>query len=394
MKRLCIFFVMIAVLASAQKSIDLGTISRLGAARTVPVYWDVKSENIKPLFDRAMSLHGGFLRVSPDAASVIVEVREIAGGRVELILMGTKPRRVLYSEVFENGRASYLALKAADRSVEKILGIPGFFTGKVAFVSDRTGISELYISDVFFQNVRQLTNDRALVVNPRLSPNGRTINYTSYYRTGYPDVFRIDLPSGRRTTLSGFKGLNTGGNWSPRGDMVSLVLSSSGNPEVYLTDPEGKHFKRLTRTPSIEASPSFSPDGARVVFASDLPGKPQLYQMDVMGGAMRRVPTNVSNYCAEPTWNPRDPNQIAFTAGVGKGFQIALYDFSKNTSKILTRETADAVEPTWTSDGRHLIYTSRTSSTRQLKLLDTETGKSSSLTSLKFGKAYQATFVK
>jgi TolB protein len=128
--------------------------------------------------------------------------------------------------------------------------------------------------------------------------------------------------------------------------------------------------------------------------ASDLMGKPQLYMMDTMGGPMRRIQTNISNYCAEPVWNPRDPNLIAFTAGVGYGFQIALYDFTKHSSKILTHEAGDAVEPTWLNDGRHLIYTARTAKTRQLTILDTETGKTTALNSLKFGRAYQASFVK
>jgi TolB protein len=93
-------------------------------------------------------------------------------------------------------------------------------------------------------------------------------------------------------------------------------------------------------------------------------------------------------------WNPRDPNEIAFTVGVGVGFQVAVYDFTRHQSKILTRESGDAVEPTWVSDGRHLIYTARTGHSSQLCLLDTETGKSSPLNSLKFGRAYQASFVK
>jgi TolB protein len=391
-------FVFTAAFLYAEKSLDLGTISRLGAARTVPIYWEVKSEAIKPLVDRAMEINGGFLRVSPDNASVIAEYREIAGGKVELVIYGTKPKRVIYSEAFEagkdGGKIGYLALRACNRAVEKILGIPGFYTGKLAFVSDRTGNSEVYISDLFFQNARQLTSDRSLVSTPKLSPDGRTLNYTSFHKTGYPDVFRIDLASGRRTVVSAFKGLNNGGSWAPAQDFIALILSSSGNPEVYITDPKGTRFKRLTHTNAIEASPSFSPDGQRMVFASDLPGKPQLYVMDVLGGPLRRVPTNISRYCAEPMWNPRDPNEIVFTVGVGAGFQVALYDFAKQQSKILTRESGDAQEPCWLSDGRHIIYTARSGSSRQLKLLDTQTGKTSALTSLKFGRAYQASFVK
>lgn len=394
MKRFILFFMILASVASAQKSLDLGTISRLGVARTVPVAWNIPSANIQAVTDRALSINGGFLKVSPENANLLIEIRELAPGRVELVIMGTKPSRVIYSETFEGSRSVQLALRACDRAVEKILGTPGFYTGKIAFISDRTGKSEVYISDLFFQSIRQVTGDRALAVNPTLSPSGRSILYTSYYRAGFPDVYRIDLATGRRTPIANFQGLNLGGGWSPQGDRIALILSSSGNPEVYLTDPEGLRYKRLTRTTGVEAGPVFSPDGSKILFTSDQAGRPQLYLMPTAGGPMTRVPTNISNYCAEPTWNPLDPNLIAFTVGVGKGFQIAVYDFAKRQSKIVTRESMDAIEPCWLSDGRHLIYTARTSATKQLMIVDTETGRTSPISSLKLGRASQASFSK
>jgi len=391
------FLLMGLLLASlsvnAERALDLGTISRLGVARTVPISWSVGGENIRPLVDRALSMNGGLLKVGPDAANVLTEIREVSGGKVELIISGTKPKRVIYSETFEGGKPGYLALKACERLVEKILGIPGFYTGKIAFISDRTGRTEVYVSDLFFQNTRQLTGDRALATAPHLSADGRYLTYTSYHRAGYPDVFKIDLATGRRTAVAAFKGLNTGGSWSPDGRALALILSSPGNPEVYLADATGRRLKRLTRTYGVEASPSFSPDGARVVFASDIAGRPQIYQMNVSGGPMRRVQTNVSNYCAEPQWNPRDPNQLVFTAGVGGGFQIAVYDFIAKQSKVLTRGSGDGVGPCWLGDGRHIIYTLRTARTSQLCILDSETGRSTALTSVKFGRAYEASFV-
>ena len=44
---------------------------------------------------------------------------------------------------------------------------------------------------------------------------------------------------------------------------------------------------------------------------------------------MQRVNTRMSGYCSEPAWNPYDANKIAFTAAVGKGFQVAVYDFPR-----------------------------------------------------------------
>lgn len=172
-----------------------------------------------------------------------------------------------------------------------------------------------------------------------------------------------------------------------------MSLSSSGNAEIYVGDSAGKKPRRLTTNKSAETSPTWSPDGRRLAFTSDARGKPQIYEISANGGPMRRIPTNVSSYCAEPAWNPVKENLIAFTAAVSGGFQIALYDFKTRSSTILTTVSQSAVEPTWLNDGRHLVFTKRQNGRTRLMLLDTETKKVSALHVPDFGDASSASFV-
>jgi TolB protein len=148
----------------------------------------------------------------------------------------------------------------------------------------------------------------------------------------------------------------------------------------------------LTTNKSLEASPSWSPDGRRLVYTSDAPGKPQLYEISSTGGPARRIPTNVSNYCSEPVWNPVDENQIAFTAAVSGGLQIALYDAKSRSSQILT-SGASSLEPAWLSDGRHIVFTRRNGGSTRLMLLDTVSKKVSPLHNPSFGDASSVSFV-
>ena len=141
------------------------------------------------------------------------------------------------------------------------------------------------------------------------------------------DLYSIDLATNTRKVFASFKGSNTGGSFSRDGSKVALILTSSGNAEVWTANASGGGFKKLTNTKATESSPGFSPDGSKVVFASDFMGGPQIYTMPSSGGKMQRVNTRMSGYCSEPAWNPRDPNKIAFTAAAGKGFQVAVYDF-------------------------------------------------------------------
>jgi TolB protein len=394
MRRLFTLFLALGLVASAsaERTLDLGTISRIATGKTVPVSWTVQGEKISPILERALSIQGGFVKVTPESATVQMEFAQTENGGVALRLLGGVPRGLVYSETFSGADAQEAALKAANRAVQKILGLQGFYTGKIAFISDRSGRTEVYLGDLFFQHVRQLTGDRALATGPKLSPDGKWLTYTGYYRGGYPDVLKVDLETGRRETLAGFKGLNTGGAWSPQSDRVALVLSPSGNPEVFIADPVRMRFHRLTRTLALESAPSFSPDGSKIIYSSDAPGRPQVYTMDLASSQAQRVPTAISSYCAQPVWNPTDPNKIAFTVASGSQFEVAVYDFKIRASRIVTQGAGDAVDPVWLSDGRHILYTARTATTRQLAIVDTETGKTSILNTNAFGRVWQASF--
>jgi TolB protein len=224
------------------------------------------------------------------------------------------------------------------------------------------------------------------VLGPRWSPDGRQVVYTSY-RTSFPDIYVIDFVSRRVSLLASFKGTNSGGRFSPDGSRLAMVLSGEGNPEVYVGNAQGRSLKRMTTNQSVEASPTFSPDGSRLLFVSDAAGGPQLYTMPSTGGQMSRLPTNISKYCAEPDWSAAEPSKIVFTAGVGRGYQVAVYDQKAGTSKIVSKAPTDAIEPVWLADGRHVICTFRAANTRSIYIVDTESGKATRISPTAFGNA-------
>src|SRR5690606_14006081 len=202
----------------------------------------------------------------------------------------------------------------------------------------------------------------------------------------------LDLAQLKRTTFVSFKGTNSGARYSADGQRVAMVLSGEGNPEIYVGTAQGQRIRRLTRSSSVESSPCFSPDGSRIVFTSDAAGGPQLYLMSANdGGGVRRLPTNISGYCAEPDWNRAAPNKIAFTIAVNKRFQIAVYDMNaRGPAKQVSKAPFDAVEPSWLADGRHLVFTARSANQRSLWILDTESGKATRISAAQLGSCGQA----
>jgi len=371
------------------ESIRIPTITGRAGADPIRIEIESDRETVAQLAQRAFSLHGGF-RLVRSGGQATLRLRPVSDRAVAYQITG---RGVSHTGSAEGTNLDQAVLLASDAAVERLTGRPGFFAGSLAFVSNRTGHTEIFTADLLFQRVRQITRDGSKSVMPRWSPDGSRLLYTTYFRQGFPDIFEINLRTTDRRPFAIYRGTNTGAAFSPDGRRVAMTLSSSGNAEIYVSDAAGRSPQRLTRNNSLEATPTWSPDGRQLAFTSDQMGRPQIYTMPSDGGAMRRVQTNISGYCAEPAWNPRHPELIAFTIAQGRNFEIAIFDFRTGASTVLTQGPGDSIEPRWTNDGRHLVITRRTRGVQRLHILDVETKRLTPLHSTQFGNGFMADFV-
>lgn len=386
---LCGLLVSLAIpLSMAQSPIQLGDIVASSGVESRSVRISGTDPVLVRQASRLVALHGGLQEVSGEA-DFSLQFNPAGDGVQVSISSGGQS---LWDQSFSGLSRLDALYRAADAVVARILGIQGFFRSELAFVSSRTGHAEIYQADILFENVRQLTRDRSETLSPALSPDGRTLLYTSYHGNGFPDIFQIELSSGRRTLFAGYRGTNSGAVFSPNGTEVAMVLSSAGNSEIFVSDRNGQQLRRLTRNASLEADPTWSPDGRRIAFTSDQMGKPQIYTMDRNGADFRRVRTDISRNCSEPNWNPRDPNLLVFTAAVGSSFEVVLYDFNRSQSVIISSGSGDAVHPIWLNDGRHVIFTRRTPRSSRLMVLDTVTKRIAPLSPESLNNARQATW--
>jgi len=370
--------------------INIGELSRQSKERAIPIEIVSSQAKISDLAKRAFGLHGGYVVVK-EKGDFVFRMEEVKKGVVVTIESG-EPRRLVYREEAQAKDWKESVYKGCDHLVEKTLGIPGFFGGELTFVGERDEYKEIYVSDLLFQSVWQLTHDRSKVVAPRWSPDGKRILYTGY-KNGFPDIFLINLSSGQRRLFAGYEGTNAGGAFSPKGNQVAMILSSSGNPELYIADGEGRRPKRMTQNKFLEASPCWSPDGQSIYLTSDIIGGPQIYRFNLLKNEMEMIPTRLSGYCTEPTVNPLHSRQVAFTAAVNKGFQIGIYDGSTQESRFLTTTDGYHIEPCWTNDGRHLVVTVQKGDDKKLIILDSVTGKSTSLHTKEFGQSSMGSFI-
>jgi TolB protein len=377
----------LAAPAAAQR--DIGEVVTTADTQTLGVTVTSESAELQNLARLAFNAHGRYRLVASGGAFALTFS---PAGANQVSVTVAKGGSVVHRETVTGSSPRHALLRAADVAVTRTSGLPGFFAGRLAFIADRGGQQTIMTGDLFFGEVQSHPVQGKQIVGPRWSPDGSRIIFTSY-RTGFPDIYTLNLRTRALETFVSFKGTNSGARFSPDGSRVAMVLSGEGNPEIYVGNAQGRQIRRLTTNQSVEASPSWSPDGSRLVFTSDAAGGPQLHVMPAAGGAMQRLATNISRYCAEPDWSRANPNRIVFTAGVGRGYQTAVYDLAARTARIVTKAPMDAIEPVWCADGRHVVVTFRSATSRALWLVDTESDKATRLSPTALGNAWNASYL-
>ncbi len=253
---------------------NLGDVVITADLKTVSVTVSGSTPELNNLANLAFNAHGRYRRVA-SGGSFDIKFTAVAANQVQVTV--SKGGAVVLNQVAQGTSTRNALFRAADMAVTATSGLKGFFASRLAFISEYSGKSEVFTGDLFFGEVRQITKDNAQAMRPRWAPDGGKILYTSFYKSGFPDIFLLDLNSLQRTTFVSFKGTNSGARFSPNGSQVAMVLSGEGNPEIYVSNAQGRGVARRTRTPSaVEASPAWSPDGSRLIFTSDAAGGPQL----------------------------------------------------------------------------------------------------------------------
>ena len=254
-----------------------------------------------------------------------------------------------------------MAHKVADAVYGRITGEGGYFDSRVAFVSETGPKNDrkkrLAIMDYDGANVQYLTDSSAIVLNPRFSPSGDRILYTSF-ESGFPRINVLDVANvGRRVLQSQEGTMSFGPRFSPDGGRVVFSLEAGGNTDLFLMDVATGQEMRLTSAPSIETSPSYSPDGGRIVFESDRSGSRQLYVMPAGGGEATRISFGPGNY-GTPVWSPRG-DLVAFTKQHQGRFHIGVMQLDGSAERLLTASFLEE-GPTWSPNGRVIMFTRET----------------------------------
>jgi TolB protein len=220
---------------------------------------------------------------------------------------------------------------------------------------------------------------------PHLSPGGQSLVFHSN-RSGRQAIWAAE-PDGANPRML-FDGGELGSEpgtpaWSPGGRSIAFAMKPAGatdenESEIYVMRADGSEIRRLTATPGDDSHPHWSADGKRIFFNSaratpDLKAEwtrqwIDIYSMAADGSDVRRH-TDCKAVCTYPVPSP-DGRSVAHRKTLGTaGFSWAQESIDRNSevfvtaldgsgSANLSHSPAYDGWPTWSPDGRWLVFTS------------------------------------
>lgn len=246
-------------------------------------------------------------------------------------------------------------------------------------------LGDIYVVPVAGGEARALTSGIAWDMQPRFSPDGRQLAFTSD-RAGGDNLWLVDREGGdpRQVTKESFRLLNSPA-WTPDGDYLVArkhftATRSLGAGEIWIYHRSGGEGLQLTRKANDQkdvGEPALSPDGRYVYYSRDAtPGDVFEYnknpyagiyaieRLDRVTGAVERVAGGPGG-AVRPTPSP-DGKSLAFVRRVREKTVLHVRDLESGAERAvydgLDRDMQETwaihgVYPAmgWTPDGREIV---------------------------------------
>ncbi|RPJ52196.1 MAG: hypothetical protein EHM23_33195 [Acidobacteria bacterium] len=124
---------------------------------------------------------------------------------------------------------------------------------------------------------------------PEFSPDGNRLAFISD-RSGAAEVWVSDLEGKTPLQITRFGGPYTKTvRWSPDGRRLAVTAPPYGQFDIFVAEADGSGLHRLTTDSSDDFAPAWSPDGRMIYFGSKRSGSWQIWAMRADGATPRQV---------------------------------------------------------------------------------------------------------
>lgn len=215
-------------------------------------------------------------------------------------------------------------------------------------------------------------------VCPRWSPDGSKLFFTSDRGGKEVHVFIVNSDGSNLTQVSDEPVSNGNawdgiGNWMPDGEsVVYAILNKAEKSSVLIEyELESKKNKILHAFPDrIAYWPNVSPNGRTIVYVKN--ENEGLELLDLATKTAKPIVCDIDNP-SQPRWSPGG-EWIGFQSGGGRWKNYIIRSDGSSLTRISDPEL-DAQVPSFTSDGKSVVYHAREVVGYSLAVLDTETTK-------------------
>lgn len=186
--------------------------------------------------------------------------------------------------------------------------------------------------------------------DPQYAPDGQRVAFISN-RSGHNEVWVSNLDGSQLLRLTSLRNVATRApRWSPDSRFLAFESRIDGQAEVFVIDAEGGTPRRLTEATTHEALPSWSTDGQHLYFASDRSGAWEIWQIPATGEGTATQVTQGGGYRSQIT---ADGTTLFLTRRDAPG--LWAYDLEADEHRFV----ADADRVNWTVTADALFYTTR-----------------------------------
>ncbi|MBM3992916.1 MAG: hypothetical protein FJ303_01990 [Planctomycetes bacterium] len=263
----------------------------------------------------------GFRRVRAMDATPRGAMAALRGATLRVAFHDAKRRATL-----SLNQLSFVSTGAEDEKKTLPKGKPDAakLKGTIIFVSDRSGSLKIWSMDASGKNAKQLTKSEGPDADPRFSPDGKLILYTTVVG-GFPEVWVMNRDGSQP------KKITTGreASWAPNGKSIVFINDN----QTFVRDLDtGK--ERLVTPKDWERCgvPAFSPDGKTIAVASRHLPKIGIFLVDLTGKPLGQLKTEEA--CCTPAWS-KDGKRILCQSDKGHIHEVRVD--GKSDEQITTR---------------------------------------------------------
>jgi Tol biopolymer transport system component len=206
-------------------------------------------------------------------------------------------------------------------------------------------------------------------------------------------ILVLDLDGRRIRTVIDGPGNNSYPSWSPDGREFVFVSDRGGKNQLYVARWDGANVRRLTQSDLVEDNPHWGRGGNLIAYSAQQPGKTSEASIMIVtpsGEAPRRV-TKFSGRQTVPKLSPDGTTVSYSTNRFWPGWDVCVIPLKGQREQCVLSGAHTYCRQDYAPDGKSMAYSSGLLSDVDLGVLDTQSGKMKSLTSMP-GREYDATF--